>query len=49
MSNERLRCVVDASVGIKLFVDEPLSDQAHALFAKLTEDPPAELVVTVTR
>jgi predicted nucleic acid-binding protein len=45
MSNERLRCVVDASVGIKLFVDEPLSDQAHALFAKLTEDPPAELYV----
>lgn len=45
MSNERLRCVVDASVGIKLFVDEPLSDQAHALFVKLTEDPPAELYV----
>ena len=45
MSNERLRCVVDASVGIKLFVDETLSDQAHALFAKLTEDPPAELYV----
>jgi len=45
MSNERLRCVVDASVGIKLFVDEPLSDQTHAIFAKLTEDPPAELYV----
>ena len=45
MNNERPRCVVDASVGIKLFVDEPLSEQAHALFAKLSEDPPAELYV----
>ncbi|MBU4226440.1 MAG: type II toxin-antitoxin system VapC family toxin [Chloroflexi bacterium] len=45
MSDGRLRYVVDASVGIKLFVDEPLSDVAHALFAKLTEDPPAELYV----
>ena len=45
MSSERLRLVVDASVGIKLFVDEPLSDSAQALFEKLTEDPPAELFV----
>ena len=45
MSEERLRFVVDASVGIKLFVDEPLSDLAHALFIKLTEDPPVELYV----
>ncbi len=45
MTNGRLRFVVDASVGIKLFVAEPLSEQAHALFAKLTEDPPAELYV----
>ena len=45
MSDERLRFVVDASVGIKLFVDEPLSGQAHALFAKLSEDPPAELYI----
>ncbi|KAF0107404.1 MAG: PilT protein domain protein [Anaerolineaceae bacterium] len=45
MSEERLRFVVDASVGIKLFVDEPLSDRAHALFARLTEDPPAEFYV----
>lgn len=34
-------CVVDASVGIKLFLVEPLSDQAHRLFAHLTDDPPA--------
>ena len=45
MSDERLRFVVDASVGIKLFVDEPLSEQAHALFAKLSEDPPIELYI----
>jgi predicted nucleic acid-binding protein len=45
MSDERLRCVVDASVGIKLFIDEPLSDAAQALFEKLNEDPPAELFV----
>ena len=28
-----LDCVVDASVGIKLFIVEPLSNEAHALFA----------------
>lgn len=45
MSSERFRYVVDASVGVKLFIDEPFSDIAHALFEKLTEDPPAELFV----
>ncbi len=45
MSNEQLRFVVDASVGIKLFINEPLSTEAHALFEKLTEDPPAEFFV----
>jgi predicted nucleic acid-binding protein len=45
VSSERLRLVVDASVGIKLFIDEPFSDSVHALFNKLTEDPPAELFV----
>jgi predicted nucleic acid-binding protein len=45
MTNGRLRFVVDASVGIKLFVDEPLSEHAYALFAKLGEDPPAELYI----
>ena len=38
-------CVVDASVGIKLFLREPLSDAAHAFFAHLAEDPPARLFV----
>jgi predicted nucleic acid-binding protein len=33
--SQPLRIVVDASVGIKLFVDEPLSDAAHRLFAQL--------------
>ena len=38
-------CVVDASVGVKLFVVEPLSDQADALFGHLTDTPPARLYV----
>jgi predicted nucleic acid-binding protein len=38
-------CVVDASVGIKLFLVEPLADRADALFAHLFDDPPARLVV----
>jgi predicted nucleic acid-binding protein len=42
---EPLDCVVDASVGIKLFVAESLSDAAHALFAGLASDPPARLYV----
>ena len=29
--------VIDASVGIKLFLAEPLSDKAHNLFARLAE------------
>jgi predicted nucleic acid-binding protein len=37
--------VVDASVGIKLFVDEPLSEQAHLLFGGLIGDPPYILYV----
>ena len=45
MSNLPLRYVVDASVGIKLFVDEQFSEQAHALFSHLAADPPAELYV----
>jgi predicted nucleic acid-binding protein len=38
-------CVVDASVGIKLFVVEPLADRADALFGHLADDPPARLYV----
>ena len=38
-------CVVDASVGIKLFLLEPLSEEAHALFAHLADDTPARLFV----
>jgi predicted nucleic acid-binding protein len=38
-------CVVDASVGIKLFLVEPLSDRADALFACLAGDPPGRLYV----
>ncbi len=39
------RCVVDASVGIKLFVEEPFSETARRLFEGLAADPPAELHV----
>ena len=45
MNNSPSRLVVDASVGIKLFVDEQFSEQAQLLFTKLTEDPPFELYV----
>ena len=38
-------CVVDASVGIKLFLIEPLSERADDLFAHLNDDPPARLYV----
>jgi predicted nucleic acid-binding protein len=41
----RYDCVVDASVGIKLFLVEPLANQADALFAHLSDDPPARLYV----
>jgi len=37
--------VVDASVGIKLFADEPFSEQAQKLFNGLTADSPADLHV----
>lgn len=38
-------CVVDASVAIKLFLVEPLSPQADALFDRLTDMPPARFYV----
>lgn len=39
------RCVLDASVGIKLFVEEEFSDKVQRLFAKLADDPQAEIHV----
>jgi predicted nucleic acid-binding protein len=45
VTDNRPRFVVDASVGIKLFVDERLSDRAYALFTELGGEPPAELYV----
>lgn len=39
------RYVVDASVGIKLFVEEEFSEMTHALFSHLAADPPVELFV----
>lgn len=38
-------CVVDASVAVKLFLREELSDRAAALFAQLTATPPARFYV----
>jgi predicted nucleic acid-binding protein len=40
-----IECVVDASVGIKLFLLEPLSERADALFDRLTETPLARFYV----
>jgi predicted nucleic acid-binding protein len=37
------RFVVDASVGIKLFVEEQDSERVSALFSQLAADPSAEL------
>lgn len=45
MTESVFRYVVDANVGIKLFVDEEFSEQTHALFSYLAADPPAELFV----
>ena len=45
MSDAPLRYVVDASVGIKLFVEEEFSAQANALFSYLAADPPPELYI----
>ena len=42
---ESFDCVVDASVGIKLFLVEPLSDRADALFAHLIDNPPSRFYV----
>src|SRR5688572_4958147 len=39
------RYVVDASVGIKLFVEEQDSERVSALFSQLAADPPAQLYV----
>lgn len=45
MSEVILRCVLDASVGIKLFVEEEFSDKVHSLFARLAEDSRTEIHV----
>ena len=38
-------CIVDASVGIKLFLVEPIAERAEALFAHPGDDFPARLYV----
>ena len=40
-----IRCVVDASVAVKLFVEEPLADRTRALFSHLASDPAARFHV----
>ncbi len=43
MTEVVLRCVLDASVGIKLFIEEEFSDKVQRLFATLADDPQAEI------
>jgi predicted nucleic acid-binding protein len=43
MTDTPLRVVVDASVGIKLFVEEDYSDKVHSLFEQPANDIPAIL------
>ena len=45
MTDAPLRLVVDASVGIKLFVEEDYSDKVHTLFEQLAIDIPTILFV----
>jgi len=45
MTEILLRYVMDASVGIQLFIDEEFSDKVQHLFARLAEDPRAEIHV----
>ena len=45
MTEVVLRCVLDASVGIKLFIEEEFSDKVERVFSKLAEDPQAEIHV----
>lgn len=45
MSAAPFRAVVDASVAVKIFVPEVLSDQAQAVFAQFASEDGAELVV----
>lgn len=45
MTRGSLRCVVDASVAIKLFVVDPLSDKVDALFTHLAANPECRFYV----
>jgi predicted nucleic acid-binding protein len=45
MTEVVLRYVLDASVGIKLFIEEEFSDKVQRLFARLANDPQAEFHV----
>ena len=45
MNGAALTYVVDASVGIKSFVPEPLSENVDVLFSHLTASPPARFYV----
>jgi predicted nucleic acid-binding protein len=40
---EPMRIVVDASLGIKLFIEDQFSNKVHSLFEQLADDPPAQL------
>ena len=45
MTRRLLQCVVDASVATKLFLEEPGSEEAQALFERILADPAGKLLV----
>ena len=45
MTKGSLRCVIDASVAIKFFVVDPLSDKVDALFTHLAANPECRFYV----
>jgi predicted nucleic acid-binding protein len=45
MTTSPVRCVVDASVAIKIFIEQEGSEQAEALFSRLAVEPNTEFYV----
>jgi predicted nucleic acid-binding protein len=45
MTDQPLRYVVDASVAIKLFIEQPMTDKATLLLAQLKASPSAQFYV----
>jgi predicted nucleic acid-binding protein len=45
MTEAAFRCVIDASVALKLFFDKPRSEKIEALFTRLDSDPQTRFYV----